>query len=173
MNRVLLAALVALVMLYPKSVLADGGTLLIAADRDGYRITVFASPAPLRAGPMDVSVLVQYADTGKVVADARVDVALFPSDSGQPTMRSVATGEAATNKLFRAALFSLPKSGQWRISTAVTVDDRQFSLERNVEVAAALPHFSDLWLWTGWPAVAVGLFIAHRSLVRRSQRPKN
>ena len=38
---------------------ADGGAILARQTINGLGLTVFASPAPLRAGPVDVSVLVQ------------------------------------------------------------------------------------------------------------------
>jgi hypothetical protein len=129
-----------------------------------------ASPTPLRAGPVDVSVLVQDRDTGRVVANANVEVSLRPSGANLRPLRSFATLDAATNKLFRVALFTLPEPGRWRLSTVVTVDDRRLELETDVEAVAALPHFSDLWFWAGWPAIAIGLFAAHRGLVIRSER---
>jgi len=42
-------------------------------DINGFDVTVFASPVPLRAGPVDVSVLVQRGE--KAILDAAVEVA--------------------------------------------------------------------------------------------------
>ena len=170
MNRLKLTAIVLLVMLYARFALADGGTVLTTTEQDGYRITVLASPTPLRAGPVDVSVLVQNSDTGTIVDTADVAVSMRQTDGSQLPLRSMATRAAATNKMFRAALFMLPQSGLWRLSTIVTVHDRQLESEADFEAAAALPQFSDLWFWTGWPAIAIGLFAAHRGLVNRSKR---
>jgi hypothetical protein len=64
----------------------------------------------------------------------------------------------------------LPQPGRWRLSTVVIVDNRQLAVETDVEAATALPHLSDLWFWAGWPAIAIGLFAAHRGLVYRSDR---
>ena len=44
----------------------------------GYQVTVFTSPAPLRAGPVDVSVFVQDADTGEPAAGVGVTVRAAP-----------------------------------------------------------------------------------------------
>jgi hypothetical protein len=162
-----------LLILDTTSAFADGGTVLIAADREEFRITVFASPAPLRPGPIDVSVLVQQRTIGNAVADAMIEVLLQPTGPKQQSLRAVATNDAATNKLFRAALFDLPQAGPWRVSTLVTIGKRQFRVEADVEAAPALPHVSDLWLWTGWPAVAIGLFAAHRGLVNRTKRTRD
>jgi hypothetical protein len=50
----------------------DGGTILKRETLNGLNVTVFASPSPLRAGPVDVSVLVQDGD--KPVLDATVEL---------------------------------------------------------------------------------------------------
>ena len=55
----------------------DGGTILKRETLNGLNVTVFASPSPLRAGPVDVSVLVQDGD--KPVLDATVELELVGS----------------------------------------------------------------------------------------------
>src|SRR5262245_51794128 len=86
---------------------ADGGTVRLSQRAGGYRITVFTEPTPFRAGPVDVSVLVQDAATGDVVPGAQVTVWAAPSGRGGEAAEHPATTEAATNKLLRAALFEL------------------------------------------------------------------
>ena len=53
---------------------ADGGSPLFAGTKGGYQITVFAAPTPLRAGSVDISVLVQDALTGNPATPLRVIV---------------------------------------------------------------------------------------------------
>jgi hypothetical protein len=57
----------ALCMLFvpPSGLRADGGAMRLSERAGGYRVTVFTDPTPLRAGPVDVSVFVQDADTGE------------------------------------------------------------------------------------------------------------
>ena len=43
----------------------DGGTVRLSRCEGGLRITVFTAPTPFRAGPVDISVLVQDAVTGE------------------------------------------------------------------------------------------------------------
>jgi len=170
MNRLVLTTVICFIIMHSRFAVADGGAVLTTGVQDGYRITVLTSPTPLRAGPVDVSVLVQHDDTGKIVAIADVEVSLRPSDKSQPPLRALATRANATNKLFRAALFTLPQPGRWRLSTVVTVDHRQLVFVADVEASTELPRFSDLWIWAGWPALAIGLFAAHRRLVHRAER---
>ena len=44
--------------------IADGGSMRLSGKKGGYQITVFTAPTPFRAGPVDISVLVQDASTG-------------------------------------------------------------------------------------------------------------
>ena len=52
-------AVVALSLLTAMSGHADGGAILARRAINGLEVTIFASPVPPRAGPVDVSVLVQ------------------------------------------------------------------------------------------------------------------
>ena len=52
----------------------DGGTLRLSRSEGNYRISVFTAPTPFRAGPVDISVLVQDAITGEVMPKASVTI---------------------------------------------------------------------------------------------------
>lgn len=149
---------------------ADGGTLRLWERAGGYQVAVFTSPAPFRAGPVDVSVLVQDATTAGYLSDAQVTVRL--TAHGQPayTAELQATNEAATNKLFRAAKFELPRPGRWTVEVQVTGPRGPVRVVSEVEAAAVLPRWVQMWPWIGWPALAVLLFGMHQRLVRRKAR---
>jgi hypothetical protein len=148
---------------------ADGGRLVLIERQGNLRIFVFASPEPLRAGPIDISVLLQDAETGQPVDNAGVSVCLTPRRGGR-VIRTVATKAAATNKLMYAAVMELPHSGLWDSEIAYVADR---SLARRVrftmEAGRPLPRWLTVWPWFGWPAGAVLLFAAHRWLVWRNQ----
>jgi len=63
MRQCLLIAVVCLAS--PAMVRADGGAVRLSERQGGYQITAFTSPTPFRAGPVDISVLVQDAATEK------------------------------------------------------------------------------------------------------------
>jgi hypothetical protein len=132
----------------------------------GYQIAVFTSPTPFRAGPVDVSVLVQDAATGECVPEARVTVCLKAAEAGH-VLEYPATVEAATNKLFRAVEFRLPEAGWWDVAVAVEGPHGPALIRFGVQADEPLPRWLDLWPWFGWPALAVALFGVHRILVRR------
>jgi hypothetical protein len=157
--------------LYSSSFLwADGGTIRLSEQKGTYRITVFTSPAPLRAGPVDVSVFVQDAATGAPTPDVRVTLEVKARGSPGVVLRQAATAEAATNKLYRAANFDLPKPGWYALEVSVTAAGEEAEVRCEVEAAEALPPWLATWPWVGWPLIVVLLFAVHQLLVRRRSR---
>jgi hypothetical protein len=154
----------------PSGLRADGGTMRLLERVGGYRITVFTDPTPLRAGSVDVSVFVQDADTGEPAAGVQIMVQAAPRGRPDQAVGHAATAEAATNKLFRSAIFELPESGWWDIEAKVDGERGQGRVRFDVEVADRPPSWETLAPWVGWPALAVLLFAVHQALVRRKAR---
>ena len=144
---------------------ADGGAVRLREQAGAYHVTVFTAPTPLRAGPVDVSVLVLDAATGEYVPEARVTVRPTARGTGA-VLEYPATTEAATNGLFRAAVFDLPDAGWWDVEVIVEGPHGQARLRFGLEVDEALPRWLELWPWFTWPALAVALFGLHQVLVR-------
>jgi hypothetical protein len=140
----------------------------LSEKRDGFLITVFTAPAPFRAGPVDISVLVQDALTGEPAPETRVTVRM--TKPGQPALEYPATREAATNKLLHAAQFELPEPGRWQLEIRIEGLRRLAVIGAELEAAPPLPRWRELWLWIGWPVLAIGLFSIHQVLVRRRFR---
>jgi hypothetical protein len=149
---------------------ADGDALRLRERVGGYQIAVFTSPTPFRAGPVDVSVLVQDAATEECVPDARVTLRLMARGTGR-VLEYPATTEAATNKLLRAAEFQLPEPGWWDVAVAVEGPHGPALVRFGVQADEPPPRWLDLWPWFGWPALVVALFGVHRALVRRKALP--
>ena len=108
-----------LVVCNPTAVLADGGTLRQSIHQGNLVVTVFTSPTPPRAGPIDVSILVQDATTGEPLPNSHVQVQATPRSEPDRIMRQLATTDVATNKLMSAAIFDLPDSGTWDFHVSV------------------------------------------------------
>ncbi len=145
----------------------DGGTLRVCERAGPYQVTVFTAPTPLRAGPLDISVFVQDAATAEPLSTAQVMVRAIPRGHPEEVLAEPATGEAATNKLFRAAVFDLPHAGWWEVEVAIDGPRGKAQVHLAMEAADRLPRWLTLWPWFSWPAVAVLLFAAHQWLVRR------
>jgi hypothetical protein len=150
---------------------ADGGSMLLSGTIGVYRITVLAAPTPFRAGPVDISVLVQDSLTGEPMPDAQVTVRM--TRPGPHALEYSATREAATNKLFRAAQFELPEPGRWDVQVQVEGSHGPepglgpVVIRGEVEAAQRLPRWQEIWPWIGWPALAIVLFGIHQVSERR------
>jgi hypothetical protein len=133
---------------------ADLGTLRISEEQAGERVTVFTSPAPLRAGPVEVKVLVQQGN--RTVTDAAVRVT---ARRGDRQIR--ASAEPALP--FQAAILELDQAGSWHFEVEVAGATRAGF---TAEAAEPAPSWQALAPWIVWPMVPVLLFLAHQWLVR-------
>jgi hypothetical protein len=158
-------------ILCPGLALADGGTLRFSQRCGEFQVSVFTSPAVLRAGQVDVSVLVQDADTGKTRNDIPILVRLSLVDQAGLEIEHAATTTDATNKLFRAALFDVPRPGIWQASVFLGQGASQepAPLTFDLNVAPPPPAWLQLAPWIGWPAALVALFFWHQRLAVRRE----
>jgi len=159
-----------LLSLSPGPARADGGTVRLRERAGDYQIAVFTSPTPFRAGPVDISALIQDAATGECVPEVRVTVRLKAPGSGC-VLEYLATSEAATNKLFRAAEFELPEPGWWDVTVAVEGTRGPAVVQFGLQADEPPPRWLDLWPWFCWPTVAIALFGIHRVLLLRKASP--
>jgi hypothetical protein len=148
---------------------ADGGTVRAHEQAGAYRVTVFTSPTPLRAGLVDFTVLVQDAASGECVPQARATLRLTARKTGG-FLEHPATAEAATNKLYLAAVLELPDPGWWDVDIAIQGPQGPARVRFGVQADDALPRWQELWPWFAWPALVVLIFIVQRALVRRTLR---
>ena len=145
----------------------DGGALRFSGRRDGRLITVFTAPTPLRVGTVDISVLVQDADSSRPLPDVPIVVNAHAVLCPQGRIRAPATTEAATNKLLCAARLELSEPGRWHVEVIVQGSSQGPPIGFDVEVAEALPPWFHLSLWIGWPLVPIGFFAVHQLRVQR------
>ncbi|HEY5770689.1 MAG TPA: hypothetical protein VIS71_12665 [Terrimicrobium sp.] len=159
---------------------ADGGAILARQTINGLGLTVFASPAPLRAGPVDVSVLVQDGETS--VLDATVEVAWLASPSSSPEWlppccsmetsaeRIPAIRAHSNNRLLYSAIVPMKSSGPSKLTISVAQGDRKASLSCDIDVRPPLPPAVAFWRWLVFPPVAIAGFVLHQNLLRSSKR---
>ena len=145
----------------------DGGAVRVLQTSGEHQIAVFTSPTPLRAGPVDVSVLVQDS-SGNVVNHVDVIVVAKAHSASGPSVRTPATSAAATNKLLRAAKFNLPTAGLWNFEVLVGLHgNTPASVAFQAEVAPPRPRWQSFWPWFTWPVAAIALFVLQQALRRR------
>jgi hypothetical protein len=147
----------------PTDAFADGGAVRASQRHGNHQITVFTDPAPLRAGPIDVSVLVQDVDTGEPVLGNLIDIEVAPHGISPAEMRCEATGAAASNKLLQAANFNLPHAGWWQFTVNVRRTHDIARIQFELEASEGLPAWRALWLWFCWPFAVIAVFAALHS----------
>jgi hypothetical protein len=160
---------VGVLFLLPALAVGDGGTIRLAEQKGGYRMTVFTAPTPVRAGAVDISVLVQDAATQEPVANVEVIIKVNRRGSAVVVSQH-ATSEAATNKLYRAAIFDLPEPGWYAMEVSVAGMLGESQVHFDLEAGPPLPPWLAAWPWLGWPVLVIVLFGIHQFLVRRRSR---
>jgi hypothetical protein len=158
---------------------ADGGAVIARHTVNDLHVTVLASPVPLRAGPVDVSVLVQSGE--RTVFDATVEVAWRSFSASPPdwlppccTMDSVTEGFPAVrahsnNKFLYSAIVPVKWAGPSEFIVKVSRGGLEASVRCPIEVRQALPPALAFWPWLLFPPVAIAGFALHQSLLRSRQ----
>lgn len=158
----------------------DGGAIIARQTVNGFQMTVFASPAPVRAGPVDVSVLVQESD--KPILDATVEVAWKASSVSTaewlpPCCTMDADAEKvpalrahSNNRFLYSAIVPMKFAGPSDLVIRVTRDGREAVLSCAVEVRPPRPPALAFWPWLAFPPVAVAGFALHQRLTRARLR---
>ncbi len=146
--------------------LADGGMVILREQRGPYTITMFASPAPPRAGNVDLSVLVQSNGTLQPVLDARVEIEL---SSGSEPVRVTASHDKAQNKLLYVATAPLTQPGRWNYRIVIDGGD-PISVSGDFDVATETRRLDAYIGYIALPFGALALLAVHQWLRRRPGR---
>jgi hypothetical protein len=144
--------------LLPSMASADGGAVRLSLTKGNYQITVFTAPTPVRAGPVDISVLIQKADTQEPVSEAEVRIKAMQPHQPEMAISVAATTEAATNKLLRAASFELPEAGWWDVEVSIDGPLGKVQSRFELEAGEPLPRYLAMWPWFAWPVVPILVF---------------
>jgi len=132
---------------------------------DPFSITVFTAPSPLRAGPVDISLMIQRSDNQQPLLDCIADVRL--RKEGDVTISSKATHEAAQNKLFYAAQVRIPESGVWDLEVIIRRGDDSAKVLGAITLAASNPVLLVYWRGLAIPPLFISLFALNQWLKRR------
>jgi hypothetical protein len=161
---------VAVLLLAAPTAWPDGGVVRLRETRGGLVVTVFTAPDPLRAGPQDVSVLVQDS-SGAPVLDAEVTLHFDPPDRSGAGFSVSALRAQATNKLLQAAQVDLREVGKWRLGVAVSRANEAVEFSGELPVDPATRRIRDLWDVLALPPSMMLLFAVNQALRRRGARP--
>ena len=158
------AILAFLLGLLSEPLLADGGVVRASAVSGPWRVTLFSSPTPLRAGPIDLSILLQDTATDQPMLGATVNLMLRHPES-EPILVE-ATRAAATNRLLYAALLDLPQPGAWTVDVLAADGDVEARLEAVIEAGPPIPRLLSLWTWLAIPGIVLIVFTVNQWLAR-------
>jgi hypothetical protein len=161
-RALLLLPALALAM-FPSDIDADGGTVQLRQEAGGFVITVFTSPAPLVAGPVDLSVMVQSKETLQPLLNATVDVRLRASSHLE--IETHANRQLAHNKLLYAAPVNLPEAGEWEFGIIVSHDDWTATATGHFRAAQRSPGTAP-WGYLAFPPAVMLIFALREFLIR-------
>jgi hypothetical protein len=148
---------------------ADGGVVRAIEHVGSLQISVFTSPNPLVAGPVDISVLVQDKATLAPLVESQIQLAIAPRSRPHDAVTLPATAAAATNKLFRACLVELTP-GWYDVTITCAAAGSRGEVRFALEVGEAPPQRATLWPWFTWPVLPLVLFGLHQLLARTNTR---
>lgn len=150
---------------------ADGGAVQFEKSAGPFVVTVFTTPTPLRAGPVDLSLMIQSRDSLQPVLDCQALVQLRKEDAMD--IRSEATHEAAQNKLLYAAPVKVPESGLWELEVTIQHGDDSIIVAGEITVAPQNPVLLVYWRSLALPPLFISLFAVNQWLKRRSIKGGN
>jgi hypothetical protein len=159
----------ALVILAQATALADGGMVQLREEAGDLVITVFTSPSPLSAGPVDISLLLQNRDGLEPVLDAKVSLTLR-KDASSIEFQAGPTREQARNKLLYAATVMFSQPGKWQIAVSVLRNGKKTDAVGILEVMPAPAKAVSYAGYIAFPPVMIGLFMLRERLIRRRSR---
>lgn len=145
---------------------AHGGFAQFTKAAGPFVVTVFTTPSPLRAGPVDISLLIQGRENGQPVLDCAALVQLRKDDA--MSIRSEATHEAAQNKLLYAAQVKVPESGVWQLEATIKRETDSVEVGGAITVAPSNPVFLAHWRSLALPPLLISLFGLNQWLKRRT-----
>jgi hypothetical protein len=164
---------------------ADGGAIQFQGNAGAFRVTVFTQPPVLRAGFVDVTLLLQDGSNLSPLLDAKVTLDLTASENSDVQQTEWMPPACAMNKtvdlsnvparlghgenrLLYGAVVQIPKSGHWQLNAHIERDAERADLETSLLVKPALlPPFAYWHLFLFAPAGILG-FVLHQ--MARGQR---
>jgi hypothetical protein len=145
-------------------VLADGGAVLSRQESGPFVVTVFAAPVPLRAGPIDLTILVQMRNTLQPVLDAQVSLQLH----GSSETVVAASRSKAQNKLLYAATLQLPQPGEWKYTVSIQSVTGHTAISGAFQAGQPAPPLASYAFYLAIPFILIAIFALHQWLSRKS-----
>lgn len=144
---------------------ADGGVVQFEKSAGPFVVTVFTTPSPLRAGRVDISLMIQSRENEQPVLDCQAFIQL--RKEGAVSIRCEATHEAAQNKLLYAAPIKISEPGLWELEVTIKHDGNSTAVGGEITVASPAPVMLAYWRSLLLPPLIISLFGLNQWLKRR------
>ncbi len=145
---------------------ANGGTVQWRKQAGSLLITVFTTPAPLSAGPVVISLLVQNRNGLEPVLDANVSL-LLRADTSTAEIRAQPTREQAQSELLYVAPVTLAESGKWQLAVTIVRNGERTDATGTIGVAPTPAMVASYWGYITFPPLMIVAFVGHGLLFRR------
>lgn len=150
-----------LLLLLPRGLPANGGTLRFVGLLGPWEVAVFTDPTPPRPDSLDVSILATLPGSIHPVEDLEITVRL-EEVSGRGTHQLPATREQAEDPRYYAAKFRDLGAGEWRVTVAArgpTSEGGEAGFTLRVREPGAAEHPLVLFLLALLPLFAMGWWL--------------
>ncbi len=148
--------------------MADGGTVQLSKTSGPYHVTLLTSPSPPRVGTLDVSVVVNNAESGETLRDASIMLSLAPADEPDAAITRPAVTDQSPTKLFQMASFDLNRAGAWMLAANVEGPAGRTHVETIIQIGKPIPRWIDLAGWIALPLMPITMyFFRERAAARR------
>ncbi len=162
----LLYLCIVLILAQVSPALADGGIVQMQQTSGPFLITVFTAPAPLRAGPAEISLMIQDSNNQQPVLNAEV-ILILSREEGMENIKVEARRAQAKNKLLYTALLNLPEAGRWKFEATVVSISEEARISGVMTVAPPRAFLLTYWWSLALPPICIGLFAINQWLKRR------
>lgn len=182
--------LIVITLLYASASIAraDGGAVQLQSPAGPFQVTVFSEPGLIRAGLVDLSVLVQASPHGEAILDADVTLGLSPlenttadqkaawtvpaciNDADQELTRIKVNRSRGPNLLLYSTLVRIPTQGKWQLSVLVHYKNTIGMTQTVLEVRPPASPWVNYWhLFAFPPAVIIG-FLMRQRILQKARR---
>lgn len=156
-------------LLCPAMLFADGGTVQFRQQAGPFWISLFTTPAPLRPGRADLSILLESQATHQPLLDAVIHIVIRKDNR---IINLDATRAQATNKLLYASQADIPSPGHWNATVIVDRNGQRATATGTLLVLDPLPPILAYWPYFAIVPIFILLFVIHQMLRQRELRER-
>jgi hypothetical protein len=158
-------ATMTVVALIQATAFADGSAVQFRMPSGELDVTLFASPRPIAAGVIELSLLVQDKSGTELALDAYASMVLR-GPSGSILNASAIRRRAGLYE----AWVTFDRPGKWEVTLKLQRNGEQYSIGGNIDVAPRPSKGSSYAGYLAFPPIAVVLFVVREILLRRRSK---